>query len=191
MRLPPRSPVGPGAVPSRVLVACIGNGLVADDAVGCAVYERLGGARIPEGIRVELLAVGGLRLLDALQGEEALVVVDAVHLGAPPGTLHVLEGDRIPESPGPPVTAHGFGVGETIAVGRLLGDGPIPGRIVLVGIESRRFDGIGMPMTPEVAAAVQPAADEVLRRARALLAGGGRRAPRHRAAGSPGSGPSS
>ncbi len=169
MRVPARGPVGPGAA-SRVLVACVGNDLVADDAVGPAVYERLAAARLPGGVRVALLGVGGLSLLDALRGERLLIVVDAVRFGAPPGTIHVLDWESIPGAPGAPVTAHGIGVREAIEIGRLVGDERVPETVTLVGVEGRRFDGIGEPMGPEVAAAVLPAAQAIVARARRALA---------------------
>ncbi len=172
MHVPARSAVegeGPGPSP-RVLVACIGNSMAADDAVGPAVYEWLTGAgALPRDVRVELLGVGGLSLLDALRGENVLLVVDAVRLGAAPGTVHVLEWENIPGSPGLPVTAHGIGVREAIDIGRLIGDRRVPDKVTLVGVEGRRFDGLGEPMAPEVAAAVLPAAGEIVARARLAL----------------------
>jgi len=144
-----------------VLVVCVGNTLAADDAVGPAVYENLVSGPLPAGVRVELLAVGGVRLLDELQGERALVVVDAVSFGAAPGTVHVLPWERIPENAQSPVTCHGIGIRETIEVGRILFADRMPARVLLIGVEGRRFDDLGGPMTPEVAAAVGPAADAV------------------------------
>jgi len=175
------TPSTPGA--ARVLVACVGNPLVADDAVGPAVYGILSEGPLPEGVRVELLAVGGVRLLDELRGERALVVVDAVRFGAPPGTVHVLPWDRIPESGAAPVTSHGIGVRETIDIGRLLYPERVPGEVLLVGVEGLRFDDIGGGMTPEVSAAVQFAAEEVLRYCRRR-----RRATPMAASGRPGNG---
>ena len=175
MHLPARDAIeaeGPGGAP-RVLVACIGNSLVADDTVGPAIYERLAAIPLPGGVRIALLGVGGLSLLDALDGENILIVVDAVRFGAPPGTIHVLEWENIPGAPGLPVTAHGVGVREAIDIGRLIGDARVPDRVTLVGVEGRRFDGIGEPMGPEVAAAVLPAAREIVARARLALSAAG------------------
>lgn len=158
----------PGAAP--VLVACVGNSLAADDAVGPAVYEELAARPLPAGVRVELLAVGGVRLLDELNGERALVVVDAVSFGAPPGTLHLLPWDRIPENGASPVTSHGIGIREAIEIGRILFADRMPARVLLVGVEGRRFDDVGAAMTPEVAAAVSAAAEAVRSAALSVLA---------------------
>jgi hydrogenase maturation protease len=144
-----------------VLVVCVGNALVGDDAVGCAVHERLASRRLPEGVRLELLGVGGLRLLDLLDGEETLVAVDAVQLGAAPGTVHAVALADLP-APLHAVTSHGLGLREAVEVGRRLYPERMPGRVFLVGVEGRSFDRVGEGMTPPVAAAVEAAADRVL-----------------------------
>jgi hydrogenase maturation protease len=145
----------------RVLVVCVGNALVGDDAAGCAVHDRLADRRLPAGVRLELLGVGGIRLLDLLEGEDALVAVDAVHFGAPPGTVHVLAWDDLPKV-STAVTSHGIGLREAIEVGRRLSPESMPSRVYLVGIEGRDFDRIGEGMTTAVAAAIEPAARAVL-----------------------------
>jgi hydrogenase maturation protease len=155
----------------RSLVLCVGNDLVADDAAGCHVYERLQGSVLPPGTRVELLGLGGLSVLDHLEGEENLVLVDAVSLGAPVGTVHVLAWEDLPCDYATPVSLHGIGLREAIEVGKRLTPGAMPHRVLLVGIEGRCFDLVGHPPTPEVAAAIGPAADKVLRCLRQLNGG--------------------
>lgn len=153
-------------------MACVGNALVGDDAVGCAVHERLSARRLPEAVRLELLGVGGLRLLDELDGEDALVVVDAVMLGAEPGTVHVLAWDEL-QPPRGAVTSHGIGLREAMELGRRLFPERTPSRAFLVGVEARSFDGVGEALTPAVAAAVAPAAERVLELARRLAGSSG------------------
>lgn len=147
-------------------MACVGNALVGDDAVGHAVHERLG-ARLPPGARLELLGTGGLRILDELDGEEALIAVDAVWLGVAPGTIHILAWDALPASLHP-VTSHGIGIREAIELGRKLYPEKMPNEAFLVGVEGRSFDRVGEGMTAEVAAAVDVAADRVLELVRRL-----------------------
>ena len=141
---------------------CVGNDLVADDAVGCAVHERLK-TNLPATVRLELLGIGGLAFLDMLQGEEFLIVVDAVQLGAASGTVHVLVWDELPEARGAAVSLHGIGLREAISVGRILYPDLMPADIVLVGIEGRCFSDLGVGMSPPVTAAVEPAVATVSR----------------------------
>jgi hydrogenase maturation protease len=135
----------------------VGNALVGDDAAGCAVHERLAARPLPAGARLELLGVGGLRLLDEIEGEDLLIAADAVQLGAPAGTIHVLGWEELPAA-GAAVTSHGIGLREAIEVGRRLVPDRMPERVFLVGIEGRVFDQLGSGLSPEVALAIEPAA---------------------------------
>ncbi len=145
----------------RALVVCVGNSLVGDDAAGCAVYELLSREPLPKGAKLQLLGVGGISLLDCLDGESIMIVVDAVQLGGSPGTLHVIDWDDLPQAAAGAVSAHGVGLREAIALGRMLSPGAMPRKVLLIGIEGVSFDTIGSPMTPEVANAVEQCANEV------------------------------
>jgi hydrogenase maturation protease len=143
---------------SAALVVCIGNELVADDAVGHEVYQRLTAMELPEGTRIEYTGVGGVSLLDRLTGEEELlIVVDAVQFGAPAGTIHCIPWDHIPSCGNSAISAHGIGLRETMQVGQLLYPEKLPREILLIGIEGRCFNRMKEFMTPETARAVDKA----------------------------------
>jgi hydrogenase maturation protease len=75
-------------------VACFGNVLRADDGVGPAVAQVLAEQVLPEGARVLEIGIGGIHLVQELmQGVDLLLVVDAVDLGRPPGTVVVQKPD--------------------------------------------------------------------------------------------------
>jgi hydrogenase maturation protease len=79
----------------RILVAGIGNIFLGDDAFGVEVAQRLARRTLPEEVRVVDFGIRGLDLTYALMdGYEAVILVDAVSFGGPPGTLYVLEPDR-------------------------------------------------------------------------------------------------
>jgi hydrogenase maturation protease len=136
----------------RTIVICIGNELVADDAVGFEIHNGLEGC----GARVEFCSVGGIDMLPMLDGETDMIVVDAVQFGAAPGTVHVLPWDALPRT-STAISAHGLGLRETIEIGRLLYPEAMPDRITLVGIEGRCFNRTRDYMTREVQDAVGPA----------------------------------
>jgi len=144
------------------IIACVGNSLAGDDAAGSAVYDALALRPLPPGTRLRLLGLGGIALLDDLQGDACLIVVDAVQLGAAPGTVHVLPWDAIPEAGGAAVSLHGLGIRETITIGRTLYPEIMPQRIVLVGIEGQCFNQLGAEMTPTVAEAIDGAVVQVM-----------------------------
>jgi hydrogenase maturation protease len=136
----------------RAIVVCIGNELIADDAAGFEVFKRLGYLKA----RLEYCAVGGIDILPLLDGESDMIVVDAVQLGAAPGTVHVLPWDDLPQN-STAISAHGLGLRETIEIGRMLFPEKMPERITLVGIEGRCFNLPRDNMTAEVVAAIDPA----------------------------------
>lgn len=144
------------------IVVCIGNELVADDAIGFEVHARLEKI-LPPDVRLEYCSVGGIALLDLLDGtDEAMVVVDAMYLGAPIGTVHCLGLEDLPQSSANAISAHGIGLRETMQIGQVLYPERMPRLITLVGVEGRCFDLPRAHMSQEVAAATDPAVRQVL-----------------------------
>lgn len=141
---------------AQALVVCIGNELVADDAVGHAVFTQLAELGLPGNVRLEYCGVGGIALLELLTGqEELMIVVDAVQLGDPIGTVRLWSWDELPVlEGGSAISAHGIGLKDTLVIGRTLYPERMPRQILLVGVEGRCFDQLGSAMSPEVAAAV-------------------------------------
>jgi len=147
----------------RTIIVCIGNELIADDAVGFEVHARLS----PVAARLEYCGVGGIDLLPLFDGETDLIVVDAVQLGAAPGTVHVIPWRDLPQS-GAEISAHGLGLRETIEIGRILSPGQVPERVTLVGIEGRCFNLTREFMTKEVSRSI----DRAVATVRGLVQGG-------------------
>ena len=79
----------------RVLVAGIGNVFLGDDGFGVEVVQRIDPTSLPAGVDVADYGIRGVHLAyDLLDGRYGTVVmVDAVPLDEPPGTLAVLEVD--------------------------------------------------------------------------------------------------
>jgi hydrogenase maturation protease len=148
-----------------VLVLCLGNALRRDDAVALHVADRLDGTALP-GVAVRRSAASGLYLLDEMEGFDRVVVVDAVRTGArPPGAVlsFPLEELHAPEGPSP----HSIGLPSALARARAAG-APVPSRIHVVAVEVLDMETVGEGLSPEVAAAVAPAADAVREAVRAL-----------------------
>jgi hydrogenase maturation protease len=77
----------------RVLIAGIGNVLRGDDGFGPAVIAALERAGdLPANATTADCGTGGFTLVrELLDGYEALVIVDAVDRGGPPGTVYLLQ----------------------------------------------------------------------------------------------------
>jgi len=146
------------ATDHRTIVVCLGNELVADAAAGFEVYARLA----PLAARLEYCAVGGIDLLPLFRGEQQLLVVDAVQLGATPGTVHVIPWEELLGA-GAGIASHDLGLRETIEIGRILCPEQIPERLTLVGIEGRCVNRTREFMTREVSEAIDAAVATVRR----------------------------
>jgi hydrogenase maturation protease len=152
-----------GTMSPEILVACVGNGLAGDDGAGEAVYKRLQDEQLPDTVRLLMLGLGGIALLEHLHGQQLLIVVDAVQLDGHPGTIHILDPEHIPARGGQAVSLHGIGLQDTLSMSRILYPESTPQCTVLIGIEGYQFNELGIPLSEEVAAAIQPAVAEVKR----------------------------
>lgn len=137
-----------------ILIACIGNDLVGDDGLGTAVYSALQSRALPEGVRLVNLGLGGLDLLEIMQGEELLLVVDGLQLGGPVGEVHCLAPESLEPAPGRPVSGHGIGLQEALKMGETLYPERMVKKALLLGIEGYCFDQLGQGLSPEVAGAL-------------------------------------
>jgi hydrogenase maturation protease len=154
-------------VTPRVLVAGIGNIFLGDDGFGVEVANRLVARpeATPGTVRVEDFGIRGVHLAyELLEGYDALVLLDAVPMHEPPGTLAVIEvgPDLVPEpgdEPAPIMDAHSMSPTTVLALLAGLGGAGLGGkleRILVVGCEPATVEeGIGL--SAPVAAAVEPA----------------------------------
>ncbi len=161
----------------RVLIACIGNIFLGDDAFGVEVARRLAAAELPEGVRVVDFGIRGIDLTYALMdGYESVILVDAVPRGGVPGTLYVIEPsvEEAPEGVGTLLDAHGMDPAKVLRLARSMG-GSV-GRLLLIGCEpatpidpEEMKDGLSDP----VRSAVDEAVPLILSLAGRLLGGEG------------------
>ncbi len=128
-----------------VLVLGLGNLLLQDDGVGLRLLEAVS-AREWDPAAVEFVDGGtqGLALLGYMAGRKLTLVLDAVGLGAAPGTVHQLRGAEIERLRAHrSTTAHEGNALELLATARLLGDEPE--ELVIVGIEPEQVrTGVGL-----------------------------------------------
>src|SRR4030042_2007807 len=142
-----------------VLVLGVGNEFRGDDGAGLVVSRRLSALGI-EGATIREVEGEGVTAMAAWKGAEAVIVVDAVHSGAAPGTVHRLEAHAGPV-PGSFFhrSTHAISVADAIELARSLGE--LPPHFVVYGIEGKSFEA-GMGLSPEVETAVQEVVAAVL-----------------------------
>ena len=151
----------------KVLVAGIGNIFLGDDGFGVEVANRLAGREVPAGVRVADFGIRGVHLAyELLDGYDALVLVDAVPMGEPPGTVAILEPELAgsernedDDEASPVMDAHSMN--PTIVLDMLASLGGEVGRVLVVGCQPAVLDehiGLSAP----VAAAADRAVEAVL-----------------------------
>ncbi len=179
-----------GAEARPVLVLCLGNELISDDALGVVAARGLAsrladaGTALPLAsafdpaltawafdvpgvgpVEVAETALTGMYLLDAVVGASRLIVLDSVVSGtvAPGTVLELSEEDLAGPRGGSP---HYVGILETLDLARGLGL-QVPDDVVILAVEAGDATTIGGGLTPPVEAALPAVVD----RAMALLAG--------------------
>ena len=142
---------------SRVLVAGVGNVLKRDDGFGPAVIERLGEA--PAGVQLIETGIGGVALLQEIQaGCDGLVIVDAVDLGEPPGTVLVIEPEVDGEAEYIP-DMHLVDPNRVLSMAKKMD--LLPERVLIVGCQPVDAEHLGESLSPPVARAVDVACARV------------------------------
>jgi len=150
---------------ARGLVLGLGNDLLGDDGVGLAVARAVR-ERVPPGVEVVESGEAGLALLELLAGYPVAVIVDAIHTGAPPGTIQRLERGAFARVLAP--SAHYAGLPEVFELAERLGLA-MPARLAVIAIEVEDPYSFAERLTPRVMAAVEPAAELVLHELGAAL----------------------
>ena len=135
-----------------LLVLGIGNILLSDDGVGVHATDLLADAPslLPAGTTVLDGGTGGLSLLPAIADAGALVIVDAIDVGAAPGHIQVLTGTELHAEPAK-LSVHEVGTADLLAAARLTG--VLPTATALIGIQPASLSP-GVDLSPPVAAAL-------------------------------------
>ena len=105
----------------------------------------------------------GAALMDTWQGADFVILIDAVHSGAKPGTIYRIDAhaEEIPRNFFH-YSTHAFSVSEAVELARALGQ--LPQRLLVYGIEAKNFES-GIGLSPEI----ETAAEETARRVKAEL----------------------
>lgn len=167
------------AVPARarILVACIGNIFLGDDAFGIEVARHLATRTFPENVRVRDFGIRGYDLAYALlDADDLVILVDACPRGGTPGTVYVVEPDLSEAGGVQEPTALDAHTMNPVAVIRLAESmGRIAKRILIVGCEPATLGGEEgeMGLSKPVSDAIPEAVKTVERLIAEALASGG------------------
>lgn len=143
-----------------VLILGIGNPLMGDDGVGIRVAELLAEKDLPSGVTVQEAGLPGWGLPSWFEGHSDVILVDAVHMGAKPGTwkrfrpddLHVVMEDGT-------LSLHQPGLAAGLALSQALD--LLPRNLVLFGIEPAQT-AAGTALSPEVDSSLPDVVQSIL-----------------------------
>ncbi|GAB2817569.1 hydrogenase maturation protease [Lentzea nigeriaca] len=128
------------------VVIGVGNEFRRDDGVGPAVARALAAS----GVRAEISDGDPVRLMEAWEGTDVVVIVDAVR--CTPSVAGRWHRTTLPHTI-PAASSHGFGVPEAVELAEALDRRPE--RLVIYAVEVTDV-GFGTGLSPAVAAAVTP-----------------------------------
>jgi hydrogenase maturation protease len=157
---------------TRALVLGVGNILMQDEGVGVRTLEwlqahytfsdeagQVGSVSDHEEVRDEIILLDGgtmgLSLLHYLAGVDHLLLLDAVEAGKSPGAIVELFDDAVPAFISLKLSPHQVGVQDLLATAQLLGYAPP--EVVILGVQPAWLS-VGLDMSPEVAAQIEPLA---------------------------------
>ncbi len=151
--------------PATSIVLGLGNTLHSDDGIGPQAIEKLrSDPRVPADVSLIEGGTLGLELLTYIWDCSYLLVLDAVDVGQPPGTLVRMSSQELQTLPGK-ASAHQLGVADLLVALRVLAN-QTP-EVVLLGVQPASTEW-GTELSPAVAAVLPALADaavaEVCRR---------------------------
>lgn len=118
----------------HTLILGVGNTLYGDDGLGVRVAELLAQERLPAGVVVEEAGLNGVDLVIKMEGWQRVILIDAVQMGAKPGTWRRLKPEEVQlmaEEQG--LSLHEGGIASALELAQALGK--LPGEIVIYGVE--------------------------------------------------------
>jgi hydrogenase maturation protease len=152
-----------GLKPKEILVLGLGNTRLADDGIGIHVVRHLArDPATPPGLKPLDGGAFGFRLLSKLTKAPAVLIVDAAELGAPPGTICLLEREELAlhVSRGGRIAAHESGLVDLLTLARL--HGPSQRRLALLAVQPQSMEWDEDMSTP-VAESLPVVCQEVVR----------------------------
>ncbi len=159
-------------ITARIAVIGIGHSLRGDDAAGLEAVRAWQAEHPTEALRpelkVECAEVPGLALLEILEGMEAAVIVDAIESGSPAGTIHEVGAEAFESFEQGSKSAHGWGVAESLRLGRMLDPLVAKVDIHVIGIEASQYE-VGAELSREVRAAIPRASAIIQEQVTSLL----------------------
>ena len=118
-------------------VVGVGSMVMGDDGVGYHAVEALADRSLPAGTTVTHAGTTAFLALEAMSGADVAIVVDALGIDEPAGTIKEYRLDR-PSSDAPEVTMHDYSFTDALDVGDAAYD--VPDEVYLIGVVPAELD---------------------------------------------------
>ena len=153
-----------------LLVIGLGNPILGDDGVGWRVVEVVqekfnrSNKSSRREIEFDFLSLGGLSLMERMNGYRNVVIVDSIITGKQPvGNIYSLPLEALPNlSAGHTTAAHDASLVSALQLGRKMGF-DLPDEVWVVAIEVEQVLDFSEELSPTVAAAVSIAANTLIK----------------------------
>jgi len=150
----------------KTLVLGIGNVLLQDEGIGIhALAELQRRYSFDEAVAFLDGGTAGVELLRYLDGQDRVVIVDAVTAGHPPGTVFRVEGQDVPRMFHVRISPHQIGLSDVLATAMI--SDALPAQMVMFGVEPQTMT-TGLALTPVVEASLDKLAGAVVEELRRL-----------------------
>lgn len=143
-------------------VVGVGSMVMGDDGVGYHAIEALReqDETLPAKTSLTHAGTTAFLALEAMSGADRAIVVDALAIDEPPGTIREYRLDR-PDAGAPEVTMHDYSFSDALAAGDAAYD--VPDTIYLVGVVPQRLEP-AIELSEPVAAALPDLVSRIERR---------------------------
>jgi hydrogenase maturation protease len=150
--------------PGNALLIGIGNEYRSDDSMGVAIARKIRERKLSS-VCIKEESGEGAALMEAWQGFENVILVDAVSSGAKPGTIYRIDAkkERVP-SKFFHYSTHAFGVAEAIELARAMKT--LPQELVVYGIEGADFTA-GIRLSPVVQESAGQVVEQIMKKIKA------------------------
>lgn len=144
---------------TQTIVLGMGNLVHSDDGIGVhAIHALQRDPRVPSHVVLIDGGTHGLALLPHISGVQRLLVIDAIDVAQPPGTLLRFEGPALKGLPGK-ASVHQLGFADMMVALELLGE--TPPEVVVFGVQPKSTEW-SAELTPPVQSTLPSLLDSVI-----------------------------
>ncbi len=144
----------------NIAVFGIGNVLLSDDGVGVHAVNKLKSEYdFPESVELIDGGTKGLDLLPLFENRDKVLIIDAANFKKEPGTIDIVEGDRIPSFLSSKLSVHQIGLPDMLFAAKLMEI--MPSEICLIGIQPMSME-TAYEMSDVISKRIEALIDKVL-----------------------------